>query len=55
MTLAIHQHSDITQALAARDARKAGELTRTHIRNGFERRVQPLKQSAAARTQETLK
>ena len=53
--LAIHQHSDIAQAIAARDAHKAGELTRTHIRNGFERRVQSLKLSAAARTQETLK
>ena len=55
VTLAIRQHVDIVEAIAARNAHKAGELTRTHIRNGFERRVQSLKFSAAARTQETLK
>ena len=48
VALAIRQHSEIVEAIAARDAAQAGELTRTHIRNGFERRVQALKRSIAA-------
>lgn len=44
---AIAQHSEIVEALCQRDATKAAEITRAHIRNGFERRLLALKRDAA--------
>jgi DNA-binding GntR family transcriptional regulator len=45
---AISQHSEILQAIEQRDAARAEELTREHIRGGFENRVRALREAAGA-------
>lgn len=45
---AIGQHSEIVGAISNRDAAKATEIMRLHIRNGFERRMQALQRESAA-------
>ncbi len=45
---AIVQHSEIVGAIVARDPVRATELTRVHIRNGFENRLLSLQRRATA-------
>ena len=44
---AIGQHGAIVEAIVKRDSAKANELTRSHIRNGFEHRVLAFKRGVA--------